>query len=200
MCNRRTIVERVSANLPMLTNWIRTMKRKAILLSALLAAGLGVGNISAQPRGYQGWGMMEPGRGPGMMGRGWPGARGGMMGMGCPMLGFGDEDDSASFAEGRIAFIKAELGITDAQKSAWDGYVQALKTNLASMQAMHQQMRTLFEAKSPVERLDARIATMEGRLSALKEMKPALATLHETLDVKQREAADELLTVMGCMM
>jgi hypothetical protein len=175
------------------------MKYKAILFSALFAAA-GVGNISAQPRGSQGWGMMEPGWGPGMMGRGWPGARGGMMGMGCPMLGFGDDDEGASFAEGRIAFIKAELGITDAQKSAWDGYVQALKTNLASMQAMHQQMRTLFEAKSPVERLDARIATMEGRLSALKEMKPALATLHETLDVKQREAADELLTVMGCMM
>jgi hypothetical protein len=200
MCNGRAAVERVSDNLLMLTNGIRTMKRKAILLSALLAAGLGVGNISAQPRGSDGWGMMEPGWRSGMMGRDWPRGRVGMMGMGCPMLGFGDDDDGASFAEGRIAFIKAELGITDAQKSAWDGYVQALKTNLASMQAMHQQMRTLFDAKSPVERLDARIATMEGRLSALKEMKPALAKLYDALDAKQREAADEFLTVMGCMM
>jgi hypothetical protein len=58
------------------------------------------------------------------------------------------------FTEGRIAFIKAELGITDAQNAVWDGYVQALKANLASMQSMHQQMRTLFDAKSPVERLD----------------------------------------------
>ena len=144
--------------------------------------------------------MMGPAWGPGMMGRDRVGGPRGMMGMGCPMLGFGDDSEGASFTEGRIAFIKAELGITDAQKSAWDGYVQALKTNLASIQAMHQQMRTLFEAKSPVERLDARIAAMEGRVSAFKEMKPALAKLYDALDVKQRDAADELLTVMGCMM
>ena len=177
------------------------MKRKAILFSALLAVGLaaGVSSISGQPRGERGWGMMGPGWGPGMWRDGAGGPRG-MMGMGCPMPGFGYDDEGASFTEGRIAFIKAELGITDAQRSAWDGYVQALKTNLASMQAMHQQMRTSFEAKSPVERLDARIAAMDGRLSALKEMKPALVKLHDTLDAKQRAAADELLTVMGCMM
>jgi hypothetical protein len=144
--------------------------------------------------------MMEPGYGPGMMGRAWPGARHGMMGMGCPMLGLGDEDEGASFAQGRIAFIKAELGITDAQKAVWDSYVEALKSNLANMQAMHQQMRRLLEAKTPVERLDGRIAAMEARLSSLKDMKPALAKLYEALDAKQREAADDLLTVMGCMM
>ena len=131
------------------------------------------------------------------MGRDRVGGPRGMMGMGCPMLGFGGDNEGASFTEGRIAFIKAELGITDAQKSAWDGYMQALKKNLASMQAMRQQMRTLFEAKSLVERLDARIAAMEGRVSALKEMKPALAKLCDALDAKQRDAADELLTVMA---
>ena len=181
------------------------MKRTAILLSAILAVGLtaGVYAISAQPRGGPGWGMMGPGWGPGMMGRDGqigPRGMGGMMGMGCPMLGFGDEDETASFTEGRSAFIKAELAITDAQKSAWDGYVQALKSNLTSMQGMHKQMQTLFEAKTPVERLDVRIVTMEGRLTALKEMKPALAKLYDALEAKQREKADGLLTVMGCIM
>jgi hypothetical protein len=41
---------------------------------------------------------------------------------------------------------------------------------------------------------------MEGRLSALKEMRPALAKLYNALDGKQHDKADELLTVMGCMM
>jgi hypothetical protein len=177
------------------------MKRKAILFSALLAVALaaGVSGISGQPRDEPGWGMMGPGWGPGIMGRDRMGGPRGMMGMGCPMMGFGD-DEFSSFTEGRIAFIKAELGITDAQKGVWDAYVQALKTNLASMEAMHQQMRNVFDAKSPVERLDATIAAMDGRLSAFKEMRPALAKLHDALDAKQREAANELLTIMGCMM
>ena len=48
----------------------------------------------------------------------------GMVGMGmmrmmaeCPMMMGGD---MASHAEGRIAFLKAELAITDAQKAVWD--------------------------------------------------------------------------------
>ena len=179
----------------------KMMKTKAILLSAILAVGLAAGasTISGQPRGGAGGGM-GPGWGPGMMGRDWPAGPRGMMGMGCPMFGFGYDDEATGFTEGRIAFIKAELGITDAQKAVWDGYAQTLKTNFVSMQGMHQQMRTLFEAKSPVERLDARIAAMDGRLNALKEMKPALAKLYEGLDSKHREKADELLTVVGCMM
>lgn len=178
------------------------MKRKAILLSAILTVGLAAGAsiIAGQPRSGSGWGMMGRGWGPGMMGQDWSAGRRGMMGMGCPMFGFGLDDETNSFTEGRIAFIKAELGIMEAQKAVWDGYVQSLKTNFASMQGMHQQMLALLETKSPIERLDARITTMDERLKALKEMKPALVKLYDALDAKQREKADELLTVMGCMM
>lgn len=41
----------------------------------------------------------------------------------CPMMGA----DTATHAEGRIAFLKAELAITDAQKVAWDGYAAGLR-------------------------------------------------------------------------
>jgi hypothetical protein len=136
-----------------------------------------------------GGGMM----GPGMMGmmRG-----GGMMGMmeSCPMMG------GTAHSEGRIAFLKAELAITDQQKGAWEAYAAAIKKNLEGMQGMRETMMKVMQAKSPVERLDAHIGAMESRLGALRELKPALASLYSALSEEQRKKADELLTGMGCMM
>lgn len=115
----------------------------------------------------------------------------------CPMMMGGD---MATYAEGRIAFLKAELAITDTQKAAWDGYAAALTKNLQGMQAMRQAMMKTMEAKSPVERLDNHLAAMEGRVAALKEIKPALGTLYAALSADQKTKADQLLTGMGCMM
>jgi hypothetical protein len=61
--------------------------------------------------------------------------------MGCPMM-TGSGGPMSTFTEGRIAFLKAELSITDAQKSVWDAYAEAIKRNLQSMQNMWQIMRT----------------------------------------------------------
>jgi hypothetical protein len=149
-------------------------------------------------------GMMGQGWGRGMMDDGWGygrrGMMGGMMGGGCPMVAFGDDGETTTFIDGRLAFLKTELKITDAQSGAWDAYAQALKRNLETMKSMRQSMQAAFDAKTPAEGLQARIAAMETRLAALKEMQPAVAKLYEALDATQKDAADDLLTVMGCMM
>jgi hypothetical protein len=185
------------------------MKRSSILVTSIVAMGLAAGAVSAvaQQRG-PGWGMgpgmMGPGwqMGPGSMGRNWPTGPGwmGMMGMmgGCPM--WGTEGQAATFIDGRLAFLKAELAITDAQKAAWDAYADATKRNLQSMQGMWQTMQKVFEAKTPVERLDAHLAAMEGRIKALQDVKPVLAKLYEALSAEQKKTADDILTGMGCMM
>ena len=137
--------------------------------------------------GGYGPGMMDgQGYGPGMMG-------------GCPMMGTTTDGKVSTFAEGRIAFLKAELGITDAQKSEWDAYAEKIKANLQNMQGMWQTMKTVFDAKTPADRLDAQIAAMDSRLAALKEIKPALAKLYPALSGEQKKKADEVLTGMGCM-
>jgi hypothetical protein len=146
--------------------------------------------------GGYGPGMMYgQGYGPGMMGNYGPG----MMG-GCPMMGTTTDGQVSTFAEGRIAFLKAELGITDAQKSEWDAYAEKIKGNLQNMQGMWQTMKTVFDAKTPADRLDAQIAAMDSRLAALKEIKPALSKLYAALSAEQKKKADEVLTGMGCMM
>jgi hypothetical protein len=65
------------------------------------------------------------------------------------------------------------------------------------MQGMRAAMMKVMQA---VERLDAHIAAMEGRLGALRELKPDLATLYSALSEEQKKKAYELLTGMGCMM
>ncbi len=118
----------------------------------------------------------------------------GMMGMGnCPMMG----GSNPSYAEGRIAFLKAELSITDQQKEAWDAYSAAVKKNLAGMQSMRETMMTMMQAKSPVDRLDAHIAAMESRVATLKELKSPLSNLYAALSDDQKKKADDLLTGMG---
>ena len=157
--------------------------------------------------------MMGPGMGPGMMGQEMMGpgmmgqgmGRGGMMGAmggGCPIMGMmmGRNGPASAFAEGRIAFIKAELAITDAQKSVWDAYATALRKNLESMQTMHKTTMSASSSATPVERLDLHISAMESRLQALKEVKPALSALYAALSDDQKKTADDLLTGMGCMM
>ncbi len=173
--------------------------KKTWMAAALLAAGVALGasySIAQQ-------------RGPGMMGQGMPMGSRGIMGMmdmmaNCPMpgamMGMGGEGQMPAFAEGRIAFLKAELAITDAQKAAWEAYADALKRNLQSMMGMGPTMKAVFEAKTPVERLEAHLAAMEGRLNALKDVKPALAKLYDSLGAEQKKKADEILTGMGCMM
>ena len=68
------------------------------------------------------------------------------------------------------------------------------------MQVMWRTMKTVFEAKTPADRLDAQIAAMDSRLAALKEIKPALAKLYAALSAEQKKNADEVLTGVGCMM
>ena len=146
--------------------------------------------------------MYGQGYGPGMMGlgRGMIGNYGpGMMG-GCAMMGSTADGRVSTFAEGRIAFLKAELDITDAQKDVWDTYAEEIKGNLQNMQGMWQTMKTVFDAKTPADRLDAQIAGMDSRLAALKEIKPALSKLYAVLSAEQKKKADEVLTDMGCMM
>jgi LTXXQ motif family protein len=127
---------------------------------------------------------------------------GGMMGGGmmrmmnhCPMT-----SGETSHTDGRIAFLKAELAITDAQKAVWDVYAVKVKDNLQSMPGMHKSMMAVGAARTPVERVDATIATMEGRAKVLKEVRPALVALYDALSPEQKKKADQLLTGMSCMM
>ena len=81
--------------------------------------------------GWRGGMMGYGGMGPGMMYQGGMGP--GMMGQG----GFGPGMCAAmaSHVDGRLAYLKAELKITDAQQPLWKAYAAASRDNAQGMQA-----------------------------------------------------------------
>ena len=77
----------------------------------------------------------------------------------------------------------------------------ALRTNAAVMVAMHRKMRDAWtgDGVKPSGWLDLHIEMMKSRLAALEALKPATAALYAALSDEQKQKADRLLPVMGCM-
>ena len=146
-------------------------------------------------KGGQGQGMMGKG-GQGMMGQGMmgKGMMGGMMGKGGGM-----EMHSRPMMEARLAYIKADLEITEAQTAAWNAYADAVRARHAAMTGMHDGMMKAKKDGSALERLDARIKATEAKLESLKSLKPVVADLYAVLTAPQKKKADKLLA-RGCPM
>jgi hypothetical protein len=155
-------------------------------------------DATAPPDGSQG-GMTTKDQSGGMMGQGMMGP--GMMGMmggqaGSPMAPF-------AHTEGRIAFLKAELAITDAQAPQWNVFADALR---GASKAMSESMTDMMQAGKPsnvAERTDAMVKMMTAPLDNLKTIASAEKALYAVLTDAQKKSADELLSGpmgMGPMM
>ena len=142
------------------------------------------------------------------MGRG--GMRGQDMGgqdiSGCPMMGdimgrrgmkqgmgHGAMMHSVPMMEGRLAYIKADLAITDAHLAAWDAYAGAVRGRHSTMESMHADMLKAKESGSALQGLDARIKAMESQLDSLKAIKPVTEALFAVLTDDQKKKADQLV-------
>jgi hypothetical protein len=95
--------------------------------------------------------------------------------------------------EGRIAYLKAELGITDAQLPQWNAFADAMRNGAKAMQsAMAANMAQGMPATAPA-RSDAMIAMMTARLEAMKSSAAASKALYAVLTDAQKKIADDLL-------
>lgn len=128
-----------------------------------------------------GQGMM---RGPGMTGSQATPDSGAMMG-GPARMG--------AIVDGRLAYLKGELNISDAQMDAWNGYAEAVKSRVDVMQRMRQGMMEAMQKGRATERMDARIKGMEAMIDALKAAKPATEKLYAVLNDEQKKIADQLI-------
>ncbi|HVQ72074.1 MAG TPA: Spy/CpxP family protein refolding chaperone [Bradyrhizobium sp.] len=96
--------------------------------------------------------------------------------------------------EGRIAFLRAELKITDAQADAWNGFADALRTNAKKLAEVR---ATKPGDGQPATTLTARLDQQEqwlgARLDGTKAMKSAFVKLNEVLSDEQKKTANDLL-------
>ena len=101
--------------------------------------------------------------------------------------------------EGRIAFLRAELKITEAQASAWNAFADALRANAQKLgqvrAAMTHQPAAAGQqqAATMAQRLDTQERWLQARLEGTRALKSALTSLYGTLSDEQKKTADELL-------
>ncbi len=194
----------------------------AVALASGLAVAAGACPVMAQQDQQQAP-MMGQGAQGGMMGQAGQGGmmgRGGMMAedlvgqdkSGCPMggdmgfrrgmkhgMGHGAMMHSVPMMEGRLAYIKADLEITDAQLATWNAYADAVRARHATMESMHAEMMNATQSGSALERMDARIKAMESKVEGLKALRPTIEALYAVLSDEQKKKADQSL-VGGCGM
>lgn len=113
--------------------------------------------------------------------------RGGMPGMaaGPSMV------DMTDRIEGRIAFLRAELRITDTQASAWNTFADALRSSRTHLIEARQQLSQPYT--KPADRLEQYERHLSARLEALKLARTSLAQVYNSLDEAQKRTADELV-------
>ena len=173
---------------------MRSLKNSALVALAIAAAIGGTAVAQSQspqqgtspgwtwgPRGMMGYGFMGPsmmGHGPWMMGGGSTEAM-------CSAM--------ASHIEGRLAYIKAELKVTDAQDPLWSAYAVAARDNAKTMIARCTAMMGKRDSQvSLPDRLDQNEQLMAAQLDAMRAMNKALKPLYAALSDGQKKTADQL--------
>ncbi len=170
------------------------MKRNRLMkLSAAAAVAIGLAGAAAAqggpggmmgPRGGDGpgWGMWGGGWGMGMM---W----GGRWGRG--------SDWMLDRVEGRLAFLKAELKITEAQTAAWNQLADQIR---ATAKRHNERMKSIFsddqQRKSLPERVELQEQFMTTRLEEIKQTKASLKALYDVLTAEQKKEADDMVFPM----
>ena len=128
-------------------------------------------------------GMVQGMAGPGMM-------DGAMMPM---MMSAGPKH-----TEGRIAFIKAELRIIDAQMPQWNAFADAVRANAKAMTEMLGEMAPQQRPGSTLpERLAREDKVLSAHVAAFKKTQESLTKLYDIFGPEQKKIADGI--VIGLM-
>jgi LTXXQ motif family protein len=183
----------------------------ATAAAALLTTTAAIAQQSTQPMMGQQVPMMNQGMmSYGMMNYGWMGH--GMM----PMM------DPSQHIEGRLAFLKTELKITEAQAPQWAAYADALRANAKRMgQLMTEVMSSgmmnygnygmmmgnpgmMAQGQPrPMMSLPDRLNWAEQHMAAHMEMLQAIKgpteQLYAVLSDEQKHVADQIMGPMGMM-
>lgn len=101
-----------------------------------------------------------------------------------------------------IAFVEAELEITDAQRPQWETLATAVRDNVGAVQEAFERRHGAMdgdadERASAVDHLDAFEGLAEAGLAALRNVSPPFKALYAVLGDDQKERADRLLDRRG---
>jgi hypothetical protein len=112
--------------------------------------------------------------------------------------------EKLSHAGDRVAALRADLKITEAQMPAWNKFADALlaaaKSMEESMEGMHKQMMQSGGTASLPQKLEHHAKMAAGHLASLQAIKAALDPLYASFSDEQKKLADGLkIGPMGVM-
>ena len=116
--------------------------------------------------------------------------------IGVYFVGYSQSDLDAR-VEGRLAYAKALLGITDSEAAAWKAYGDVSRANVRSLEAAQRAMIDAERTGSVIDRLHAQTAMMQAQLDARKALLPATEALYKALTPDQQERADVIFLLLG---
>ncbi len=104
-----------------------------------------------------------------------------------------------SMIAGRIAFLKAELGITPAEESLWKPVAAAMRQSAGERQQLRREFHDAYAGKTPnaIERLDLRLKGAKAHADDLSRFATAFKPLYASLSPKQKHIADVLFSRFG---
>lgn len=96
--------------------------------------------------------------------------------------------------EGRLAFIRVELKITDAQMPQWNAFADAVRANAAAVTDMYRSMKFRQPSGTNLpERLANEEVAVSAHLAALKKIREAVNNLYGVLSPEQMKIADSIV-------
>lgn len=123
------------------------------------------------------------------------GHMGGMSGSGAPTGTTGMATGTADVTErieGRIAFLKAELQITDKQMVDWNVLAEALRSGRQHL-VEARKFLVMDDKTNSADRLARYEGHLTERLEAIKSARAAFVRLYPNLDDAQKQTADAIL-------
>lgn len=179
------------------------MTRKSTFAAAALAATLSLGMLAGAVG--PSFAQMGPGQGQ-VQGHGGKHHHAGMMGQ------------RADRIDGRVAFLKAELKITDAQQGKWSDFEKVLRANAAERKAQAEKFTAERQAKraefqkqadeakakgqavprperkhvTAVDKMEMRQTMMKAHLETQAKVLDAFKPLYASLSDDQKKTADQL--------
>ncbi len=106
--------------------------------------------------------------------------------------------DPGRHIEGRIAYLKAELKITDAQQAQFDALANVMRDNAKAMHDAFQSLRgDRSQPRTALSRMEARAKFAQLRADGEAKMLAAFRPLYQTLSPDQQKAADEMFEYHG---
>ena len=116
--------------------------------------------------------------------------------IGVYFVGYSQSDLDAR-VEGRLAYARTVLGITDSEAAAWKAYGDVSRANVRSLEAAQRAMIDAERMGSAIDRMHAQTAMMQAQLDARKALLPATEALYNALTPDQQERADAVLLLLG---